>query len=493
VPRAHRQNGVKKLVGSPSELKFGTDGWRAKIAGEYTFANVRRVAQGIATFATEHWKIEGGLLVGYDRRFGSEQFARTVCEVFAGNGIKSYLTEQPTPTPAIAYMISKVGAAGGVIVTASHNPPSDNGIKVRTGTGAAVAPENLAKIEAAVPSRSELVETMPYDAALEQGLIEALDARSPYLQGVRANLDLERVTSSGLRVVVDSMFGAGAGYMDELLSGGDIDLVTIRQEHNPAFPGIARPEPIPPYTDELGEAVRDSGAAVGIVHDGDADRLGIVDENGDFIDQLRVMSLLAYYLLEYTTPRGPIVRTVTTSSMLDRLGELYGVEVIETGVGMKYVAPKMNEVGAMMGGEESGGYVIGRHMPERDGIFSGLLFLDFMARTGKSPTELVGQLFALLGRQYHYARLDLGFPTEERADIEARVAAFQPGTLDGSDVVDLLTADGHKLKMADGSWLLIRFSGTEPLLRIYTETISPERVRKLLAIGADAAGVEIPG
>ncbi len=483
---------MSNLAGTPSEIRFGTDGWRATIAGEFTFANVRRVAQGIAIFAAEHWEHARGLVVGYDRRFGSDRFARAVCEVFAANGIRSFLTVEATPTPAIAYMISKVGAAGGVIVTASHNPPSDNGIKVRTGSGAAVAPENLARIEAAIPALSVPVKVMPYELAGEKGLIEALDARPSYLQGVRANLDLGRVAASGIRVVVDSMFGAGAGYVDELLAEGDIDLVTIRQEHNPAFPGIARPEPIPPYTDALREAVRENGAAVGIVQDGDADRLGIVDENGDFVDQLRVMSLLAYYLLEHSAPTGPIVRTVTTSSMLDRLGEIYGVDVFETGVGMKYVAPKMNEVGAMMGGEESGGYVIGRHMPERDGIFSGLLFLDFMARTGKSPTELVDRLFAILGREYHYARLDLGFPAEDRADIEARVAAFQPGELDGTDVVDLLTADGHKLKMADGSWLLIRFSGTEPLLRVYAETTSPDRVRKLLTIGAGAAGVDIP-
>lgn len=262
------------MVETPSDLKFGTDGWRAMIGGEYTFANVRRVAQGIAAFAIEHWEWECGLVVGYDRRFGSERFARAVCEVFAANGIKSFLTVEPTPTPAIAYMISKVGAAGGVIVTASHNPPSDNGIKVRTGTGAAVAPESLATIEASIPGLSEPVNAMIYGEALEEGLIEALDARPPYLEGVGAGLDLGRVATSGIRVVVDSMFGAGAGYTDELLADGDIDLITIRQEHNPAFPGIARPEPIPPYTDALGEAVRDTGAAVGIVHDGDADRLG---------------------------------------------------------------------------------------------------------------------------------------------------------------------------------------------------------------------------
>jgi phosphomannomutase len=472
-------------------LKFGTDGWRAVIGGQYTFENVQRVVQGTSNFAKEHWEYDCGLVVGYDRRFGSEDFARTVCEVLAANGIKSYLTTAPTPTPAIAYMIPKLGAAGGLIVTASHNPPSDNGIKIRTSTGAAVAPENLARIESSIPDNVAAVNWMPFDDATERSLIERVDLAGSYLQGVGVNFDLKRVVTSGIRVVVDSMFGAGAGYMDQLLSGGAIQLRTIRQEHNPGFPGIARPEPIPPYIDVLGEAIRNTGASVGIVHDGDADRLGIVDENGNFIDQLRVMSLLAYYLLEFTMPIGPIVRTVTTSSMLDRLGELYGVDVIETGVGMKYVAPKMLEVGAMMGGEESGGYVIGRHMPERDGIYSGLLFLDLMVRTGKSPTELVDQLFAVLGREYHYARWDLRFPAASRGEIAKRVADFQPTALDGSNVIDLLTQDGHKLKLADGSWLLIRFSGTEPLLRIYTETTSSERVQTLLEIGANAAGVEV--
>ena len=474
------------------DLRFGTDGWRAGIADEYTFANVRRVAEGVAAYALRNWKYERGLVVGYDRRFGSDCFAQTVCEVFAANGIKSFLTGEPTPTPAIAFMISKLGAAGGIIVTASHNPPSDNGIKVRSETGAAVEPENLAKIEAAIPPAAASVETMPLDRARAEGLLENLDAAAPYLQGVRDNLDLKRIRAADIRVVVDSMFGVGAGYVDKLLEGGSVDLITIRQEHNPGFPGIARPEPIPPYTDALSAAVVQQRAAVGIVHDGDADRLGIVDENGDFIDQLRVMSLLAYYLLEYSPSPGPIVRTVTTSSMLDRLGELYGVDVHETGVGMKYVAPKMLEVGAMMGGEESGGYVIGSHMPERDGIFSGLLFLDLMARTGKTPTELVGQLFEKLGREYHYARLDLRFPAEDRSEIEDRVAAFRPESLDGSKVTDLLTDDGHKLKMADGSWLLIRFSGTEALLRVYTETTSRDRVQRLLSIGAEAAGMGIP-
>ena len=474
------------------DLRFGTDGWRAGIADEYTFANVRRVAQGVATFAREHWAHERGLVVGYDRRFGSDRFAETVCEVFAANGIKSYLTVEPTPTPTIAFMISKVAAAGGIIVTASHNPPSDNGIKVRTETGAAVAPGNLTRMEAAIPAATVDIDSVPLEQARDHGLVEDLDAAAPYLAGVRANLDLTRIRSADMRVVVDSMFGAGAGYVDRLLEGSEVDLVTIRQEHNPGFPGIARPEPIPPYTDALSAAVKSGDAAVGIVHDGDADRLGIVDENGEFVDQLRVMSLLAYYLLEFSPSPGPIVRTVTTSSMLDRLGELYGVEVHETGVGMKYVAPKMIEVGAMMGGEESGGYVIGSHMPERDGIYSGLMFLDFMARTGKTPTALVEQLFEKLGREYHYARLDLRFPAEDRGEIEDRVAAFRPEALDGTDVVGLLTDDGHKVKLADGSWLLIRFSGTEALLRVYTETTSRDRVRTLLSLGAQAAGVEIP-
>ena len=242
-----------------------------------------------------------------------------------------------------------------------------------------------------------------------------------------ANLvDLHELRSRDMRVVVDAMYGSAAGWLPRILEGGRLDVAEIHSEWNPRFPGLARPEPIPPQTDEVAAAVRDTAAAVGIVTDGDGDRLGIVDEHGDFVDQLRTIGLLAYYFLEHTGSRQPLVKTLTTSSMLERLGQHYDVHVEEVGVGMKFVAPAMHNLNAVMGGEESGGYVFQPHMPERDGVVAGLYFLDLMAREGKTPAELVALLFEKLGREYHYARHDLEFPAEARAEIEGRVQAWLP-------------------------------------------------------------------
>lgn len=475
---------------SQSLPRFGTDGWRAAIADQFTFANVRLVAQGIADFASANWQTERGIVVGYDTRFGSDRFARTVCEVLAANGVRSLLTAGPAPTPACSFAIRSRRACGGVIVTASHNPPSDNGIKVRTSTGAAVDPAGLAAIERAI-DKAAATDASRFEsgAAMDSSLIETFDPMPAYLDALRAMIDPDRLAGGGFSVVVDSMYGAGAGCMNRLFAGTRLQLHAIRQERNPAFPGLARPEPIPPHIQPLADEVRRVAAAVGIANDGDADRLGLVDEQGQFVDQLRTMALLAYYMLEYQQPSGPIVKTVTTSSMLDRIGEIYGVEVIETGVGMKYVAPAMAKTGAAFGGEESGGYVFARHMPERDGILAGLLFLDLMIRERKRPSELVQMLFSKLGREYHYGRLDLVFPAERRAEIDGRVAAFKPAQLDGSRLIDVLAIDGYKLRLADGSWVLIRFSGTEPLLRVYTETTSRARVQTMLKLGAQAAGL----
>ena len=469
---------------------FGTDGWRATIAEQYTFANVCLVAQGIAANATASWDHGRGILVGYDTRFGSDRFARAVCETLAGNGIKSFLAARPSPTPACCYSIPKLGACGGVIITASHNPPSDNGIKVRTSKGAAVDPKGLSEIEACIGEAAQSgVKRMGFEDAVGKGLIETHDVVPAYLDGLRRMVDIDRLAAAGIPVVVDSMYGAGAGCMTSLFEGKPLKLYNIRDAWNPGFPGLARPEPIPPHVQALSKEVVRRRASVGIANDGDADRLGVVDENGDFVDQLRTMSLLAYYVLEYHKPPGPVVRTVTTSSMLDRICDLYGVRVVETGVGMKFVAPAMEQVGAVMGGEESGGYVFARHMPERDGVMAGLLFLDLMAREGKSPSELVRMLFEKLGREYHYGRQDFTFPAERREEILRRVSSFRPDVVDGSPLVDVSNLAGHKLRLADGSWLLIRFSGTEALLRVYAETTSAKRVKVLLQAGARATGL----
>ena len=474
------------MTGEP--IRFGTDGWRAGIADEYTFANVRRVAQGFAHFVRREWSWENGIVVGYDRRFGSPEFARATAEVLAATGIPAFLVDRPCPTPVAAFSVARVGAAGAVMITASHNPPSDNGFKIRTASGAALPPASLEKVEAAVAAVTP--------AAIRQlgtpqvGQVKSFDPANAYLRHVPNLLDLLALRRREVIVVVDAMYGSGAGWLPQFLNGGKLQVREIHPEWNPAFPGLARPEPIPPQTDALGEAVRQARAAVGLALDGDADRLGVVDEHGQFVDQLRTIALLAYYMLEHRGDRRPLVKTLTTTAMMERLGQLYDVPVHETGVGMKYVAPTMRNTNAVMGGEESGGYVFGMHMPERDGIVAGLFFLDLMAREDKSPSELVEKLFQKLGREYHYRRLDLRFPAEDREAIMARMAAWTPESIDGTPVARRGDFDGFKCYLADESWLLVRFSGTEPLLRIYCETTSADRVDRLLDIGRSVAGVQ---
>ena len=474
-------------------IKFGTDGWRAVIGGDYTFRNVGRVAQGFATFVRRNWRWENGIVVGYDRRFGSERFAPHVASVLAGNSIPVHLVDAPCPTPVAAFSTADLRAAGAVMITASHNPPADNGFKVRTATGAAVDPDALALIEEAVAAvDGDAVGFLDPSTAERAGLLREFSPDAAYLNHVANLVDLHALRARDMKVVVDAMYGSAAGWLPRILEGGRLDVTEIHSEWNPRFPGLARPEPIPPQTDEVAAEVRERSAAVGIVTDGDGDRLGVVDEHGEFVDQLRTIGLLAYYFLEHAGSRKPLVKTLTTSSMLERLGQQYDVHVEEVGVGMKFVAPAMRDLNAVMGGEESGGYVFQPHMPERDGVVAGLYFLDLMAREGKTPAELVALLFERLGREYHYARYDLEFPAEARAEIEARAQAWQPDAIDGSRVLRRNEMDGFKYYLDDESWLLIRFSGTEPLLRVYTETTSTERVETLLDIGARAAGVEIP-
>ncbi len=472
------------------QIKFGTDGWRARIAGEFTFRNVARVAQGVADYAAERWDLGRPVVVGYDHRFGSDEFALCVARVLAGNGISCRLTAGPAPTPAIAYAAGIMPAAGAVIVTASHNPPADNGIKLRDPTGAALPPSQLQLVEAAIAERAGEYRAISQSDVGRDPLIAEFDPGPEYLDSLQRAFDLADLAQVG-PFVVDSMFGSGAGYLARAFARAGVDarLIEVRGERNPRFPGLSRPEPIPPHCRVGQGAVIGNSAAVGILNDGDGDRLGIVDEHGAFVDQLRVMSLLAWGVLTDPETAGPLVRTLTTSAMLDALGASYDQPVYETGVGMKFVAPKMLEVGAALGGEESGGYVFARHMPERDGMFSGLAFLQLMRRRSARPSELVEQLFAELGRTYHYTRYDLQFDPSARSRILERVESWQPGRLIGQQVVTRLSGDGYKHVLADGSWVLIRFSGTEPLLRVYGEAPSPEDLAALLDQGRRAAGV----
>ena len=472
-----------------ASIKFGTDGWRGVIAEDFTFANVRACARSVALYQQSQGLADRGLVVGYDTRFASEDFAAAVAEVVAAAGIKVYLCDRPAPTPVVTYAILEKNAGGAVIITASHNPARWNGFKYRPEYASSAPPEVTAALEAPLPKILAAGEPdrLPQPEAESRGLLERFDPRAAYMTHIAEIVDLSQVRGAGLRVRVDSMYGAGAGYFTEVLSGGRIEVRELHGEHNPAFPGLASPEPIARNLTKLSEAVSGQAANVGLATDGDADRLGVLDEEGRFLTQLQVFGLLTYYLLEVRGLRGPIVKSLTTTRMVQRLGELYGVPVHETPVGFKFLGPKMMEVDALVAGEESGGYAVRGHLPERDGVLSGLLFLDLMVRSGKRPSALVEELYARVG-PHHYDRLDVHLRPEERDDVRRRVSESDPQRLAGVRVTGRDTLDGFRYHLEDGGWLLIRFSGTEPLMRIYTEVPEPDLVPRLLKAGRELAG-----
>ena len=472
-----------------AEIKFGTDGWRGVIAEDYTFDNVRRCTQGFASYLLEKGKKDEWVVVGHDKRFGSENFATAAAEVLAGNGLNVHLTDGATPTPVIAYSVVNLKACGAVNITASHNPPADNGFKVRDENGGAIDPEGLNKIEALIPATIESVKRMVLLEGEAGGKIVRFDPHTPYIEHIMKLIDLQPIKDAGLTVMVDTMWGNGAGYFPRLLSGGKTRIFEIHNDRNPSFPEMKRPEPIPPNINAGLKATVENHADVLLITDGDADRCGIGDENGNFVNQLRVYALLAYYLLEVRGQRGPIVKTLSTTGMLNKLGELYGVPVYETGVGFKYVAPKMIETNAMIGGEESGGYAFRGNVPERDGILAGLYMLDFMVRFKKKPTELLKLLFEKVGSEYFYDRVDTAF-SGNRKDREAAILAARPATIGGLKVTELVTIDGFQFKLEDGGWMLIRFSGTEPIMRVYCETTHGDKVQAILQDGLKVAGIK---
>ena len=386
----------------------------------------------------------------------------------------------PAPTPVVSYNIVHLGAGGGVVITASHNPPQWNGFKYKPDYGGSASPEVVEALEGeiAVALKTQ-VARIPLAQARERGLLTEIDPAPPYMAHLGTLVDIPAIRDSGLSVVVDAMYGAGAGYLPRLLERGALPLTELHGERNPSFPGMAQPEPVAHNLMALSECVAAQGAHVGIALDGDADRLGIVDEKGQYISTLQVFALLALYFLEVRGQKGPLVKSVTMSSMIYRLGELFDIPVYETPVGFKYIGPVMTERDALAGGEESGGYSFKGHIPERDGILSGLYFLDMMVKTGKSPSELLDHLFSRVGPHY-YDRIDVSFASDRRAEIQERVASQRPDALAGVPVTDRDEVDGTRLHLEGGAWALVRFSGTEPLLRIYSEAESPERVHRIL-------------
>ncbi len=469
-------------------IKFGTDGWRARIADDYTFVNVRRCAQGFASYLMDAGHRGEQIVVGYDKRFQSEAFAAAVAEVLAGNGLRVLLTRTATPTPVISYSVVDREAVGAVNITASHNPASDNGFKVRDRHGGAIDPAGLKEIEARIPADADSVHRIDLPDALESGAVEFFDPDPAYIAHLKTLIDLEPIRDAGLTVLVEAMWGNGAGWFPRLIGGGKTRIIEIHNERNPIFPEMSRPEPIRPNVDVGLRATVEFGADIMIANDGDADRVGLGDEHGNFVDQLRVYGLLGYYLLEVRGMRGPIVKALSTTTMLNKLGKLYGVPVYETGVGFKHIAPKMLETNAMIGGEESGGFAFGGHIPERDGILAGLYLLDMMIQLQRSPSELIDLLFEKVGPHF-YSRIDTPFQGDREERIR-RILSANPEKIGGLRVTGLETTDGYKFNLEDGGWLLIRFSGTEPIIRVYTETTHEDRVDQILRDGLRIAGLE---
>lgn len=469
-------------------IKFGTDGWRGRIADNYTFSSVRRCADGFAQYLAEAEGKGRPVIVGYDRRFASESFAAAASEVLAGHGFQVLLTKEATPTPAISHAVQEHNAVGAVNITASHNPPGDNGFKVRDRFGGALPPQNLKQIEDRIPETAARVARLRLSEGLDTGLISYIDPGPAYLAKIETLVELDPIRNAGLSVLVDVMWGNGAGWFPRLLEGASTQVTEIHSERNPIFPEMGRPEPIPPNVDVGLAATVEFGADVLVITDGDADRVGLGDERGTFIDQLRVYGLLAYYLLEVRGGRGPIVKTLSTTSLLFKLAEMYDVPIYETGVGFKYVAPKMLEVDALIGGEESGGFAFRGHVPERDGILAGLYILDMMVQLERKPSELIELLFERVGPSY-YKRIDTPMEASERAGKQSLAESADPERIGGLKVTGINRTDGHKFELEDGSWLLVRFSGTEPMVRVYCETPDEENVDPILADGLRIVGL----
>ncbi|MCK4579836.1 MAG: phosphoglucomutase/phosphomannomutase family protein [Dehalococcoidia bacterium] len=470
-------------------MKFGTDGWRGIIAGDFTFDNVRLCAQGVADYVKQSGLTKQGLVIGYDTRFASEEFAAAAAEVIAGNDIRVRLCSQPVPTPVVSYTVAATESAGGIVITASHNPASWNGFKYRSQTGASVPGEIISRIEENIAGtmRDRQIRRLALDRASKRGVVEYVDPSPAYFGQLNQLIDLEDLRRHRLVLLVDAMYGAGAGYFKTLLQGGDLEDSEINAERNPSFPGI-QPEPIARNLTKLSRLVVEQKADVGLATDGDADRIGVIDEKGHFLNQHQVFALLCLYLLEVRGERGALIKTLTSTQMISKLGEIFNIPVYETPVGFKYVAPLMLQHDAIAGGEESGGYGFRGHIPERDAILAGLYFLDFMVKTGRTASQLLDYLYGKVGPHY-YDRADWHISRDKRRTIMDRLSSSSPDTLAGTRVLKLDTIDGFRFLLADESWLLIRFSGTEPLVRLYAEAEAEEKVRKLLNEGKELAGI----
>lgn len=453
-------------------LKFGTDGWRAIIADDFTFANVRCVTQAIAQHLIDKNVHQKGVVVGYDTRFMADRFANVVTEVLAANGIKVYLCKKVTPTPVTAFAVTEHQAAGAIMITASHNPAEYLGIKFIPEYAGPALPEDIDLISTCIADvlNGKGVKSFTMIQAWESGLVESIDPQESYRRHLNELLDLRKVHEK--KIVVDPKYGAGIGYMEDILIRRQCAVYTINNYRDPLFGGQL-PEPAKDQLDELKKKVVEYRADVGIAFDGDADRLAIVDPDGIYYSPNDILTLLMEYLIQYRGFEGPVARTVATTHMLDRLAQHYNLEVIETPVGFKYIGQAMREKGAIIGGEESGGISIKGHIPEKDGIMAACLFVEMLSQTGMTVAELMENIEKNVGRLYS-ERLDMRINPAMKGELLEKISNWNPESLNNQKVVSINRMDGIKIILENGSWCLVRISGTEPVMRIYVETVSPQ-------------------
>jgi phosphomannomutase len=472
------------------QIKFGTDGWRGVIADDFTFANVRTAAEAIAAYV--HARFDSaeenpakGLCIGYDTRFGSKAFAHACAEVVAATGIPVALASNVTPTPALSYGVRERGAAGGIMITSSHNPAQWNGVKYKAWYGGSGKPSIIAAIETYLGK--------PVARPAQPAPITEIDFLPPYLQAIEVFADLDLISHSGMKFAIDSMYGAGGTIISDIFTRIGVDHVQIRGNVNPLFPGI-NPEPIEPHIRALGEAVVANKCHAGLCTDGDADRIGATDEHGNFVDPHKIFSVLLSWVLKRKGWPGAVTRAFNTTKMLDRICKKHGRELIEHGIGFKFVCDYMLEREIVMGGEESGGIGFQRHLPERDGLLNALLLANVMAQECKTLGQLVADLQAEYG-EHQYGRIDLHIADDVKSAAIARAKALKTGdpVIAGMPILRQENLDGVKFYLdnpeaktkpnAAETWILFRASGTEPLMRIYTESTSKEAVAKLLESG----------
>lgn len=464
-----------------AKIKFGTDGWRAVIAEDFTFANLSRVAQATADYWNTHSiaGVTNHAVVGYDRRFLSDQFALRTAEILAANDFIVTLTDRPTPTPAVSWTVKKQGGIGGVMLTASHNPPAFNGFKLKAHFGGSAPPEVCTAVEALLDKNP--VRAMPIADALESGHITIKDICPPYYAALKRRVDFKLIAASKLKFAHEALFGVGAGCFDRLLAGTTCKVTTLNAAHDPFFGGI-NPEPIAKNYGRSMAHLQKHPHDLCLVTDGDADRVGGMDGRGNPLSTHQLICLLLRHYAINKGQTGRVIKALTTTSMVDKMCAALGLPLVETGVGFKYIAAEMIKGDVLLGFEESGGIGFPGHVPERDGILAGLMLLEMLATERKPLTKLLAQLEKDFG-PHRYGRIDTHFPLEKRAALMEFCKTHPPAKLLRSKLKEVKSYDGVKFCAEDGSWLMLRGSGTEPILRIYAEATSDRDAQQLLQLG----------